>query len=127
MDKKTLRNDLILIGSLLTVAVTALIIVSTTRSVKNVNYANVYVQNEPSFSIDLQEDEEKDYPVYAINSDKLLLTIRRTGHGVRVVSSTCPHKDCIQTGYVDVRDYPIICAYNQVYIIIDKTPVGEIR
>lgn len=127
MDKKTLRNDLILIGSLLLVAVTSFIIVATTRSAKSNNYANVYVQNDVSFSIDLQEDEEKDYPVYAIHSDKVLLTIHRIDHGVKVISSTCPHKDCIQTGYVNVRNKPIICAHNQVYIIIDSKAAGAIR
>ena len=127
MDKKTLRNDLILIGSLLSVAVTALIIVSNLSRPKTYGYANVRVQNEAAFAINLGENEEKDYPVYALNSDKLLLTIRRIDHGVRVISSTCPHKDCIQTGYVNTLNHPIICAYNQVSIVIAGTPEGEVR
>ena len=93
MDKKTLRNDIILIASLLLVAIISLIIVFSLRSNKENKYANVYVQNEVSFSIDLQEDEEKDYPVYAFNSEKVLLTIHRIDHGVKVITSTCPHKD----------------------------------
>ena len=84
-------------------------------------------ENEISFTIDLQEDEEKDYPVYAFNSDKVLLTIHRIDHGVKVSSSTCPHKDCVQTGYVNVTNKPIICAYNQVYIIIETKAAGTIR
>ena len=127
MDKKTLRNDIILIGSLLTVAVTALIIVSTLGRPKTYGYANVRVQNEVAFSINLGENEEKDYPVYALNSEKLLLTIHRVDHGVKVVSSICPHKDCIQTGYVNTFNRPIICAYNQVSVIIAGTPEGEVR
>ena len=127
MDKKTLRNDLILIGSLLLVAVTALIIVSNLSRPKTYGYANVRVQNEAAFAINLGENEEKDYPVYALNSDKLLLTIRRIDHGVRVISSTCPHKDCIQTGYVNTLNRPIICAYNQVSVVIAGTPEGEVR
>ena len=127
MDKKTLRNDLILIGSLLLVAVTALIIVSNLNRPKTYGYANVRVQNEAAFAINLGENEEKDYPVYALNSDKLLLTIRRIDHGVRVISSTCPHKDCIQTGYVNTLNRPIICAYYQVSIVIAGTPEGEVR
>ena len=127
MDKKVLRNDLILIGSLLIVAVTALIIVSTLRQPKTYGYANVRVQNEAAFAINLGENEEKDYPVYALNSEKLLLTIKRIDHGVKVISSTCPHKDCIQTGYVNTFNRPIICAYNQVSIIIAGTSEGEVR
>lgn len=127
MDKKTLRNDLILIGSLLLVAVTALIIVSNLSRPKTYGYANVRVQNEAAFAINLGENEEKDYPVYALNSDKLLLTIHRENHGVKVISSICPHKDCIQTGYVNTFNHPIICAYNQVSIIIAGEPEGEVR
>ena len=127
MDKKKLRNDIILITSLLLVAIISFLVVYFSRSIKNNNYANVYVQNEPSFSINLEENEEKDYPVYSLNGEKVLLTIHRMNHGVKVISSTCPHKDCIQTGFVDTTNQPIICAYNQVYIIIDKTPIGEIR
>lgn len=127
MDKKTLRNDIILIASLLLAAIISLIVVFSLRSKKDNKYANVYVQNEISFTIDLQEDEEKDYPVYAFNSDKVLLTIHRIDHGVKVSSSTCPHKDCVQTGYVNVTNKPIICAYNQVYIIIETKAAGTIR
>ncbi|MBQ6730875.1 MAG: NusG domain II-containing protein [Bacilli bacterium] len=127
MDKKTLRNDIILIASLLLAAIISLIVVFSLRSKKDNKYANVYVQNEISFTIDLQEDEEKDYHVYAFNSDKVLLTIHKIDHGVKVSSSTCPHKDCVQTGYVNVTNKPIICAYNQVYIIIETKAAGTIR
>ena len=127
MGTKSLRNDIILIDSLLLTAIISLILVISLRSNKNNKYANVYVQNEVSFSIDLAEEGEKDYPVYAFNSDKVLLTIRKIDHGVKVLSSTCPHKDCIQTGYVNVTNKPIICAYNQVYIIIDTKAAGVIR
>ena len=127
MGTKSFRNDIILIASLLLTAIISLILVISLRSNKNNKYANVYVQNEVSFSIDLAEEGEKDYPVYAFNSDKVLLTIRKIDHGVKVLSSTCPHKDCIQTGYVNVTNKPIICAYNQVYIIIDTKAAGVIR
>ena len=127
MGTKSLRNDIILIASLLLTAIISLILVISLRSNKNNKYANVYVQNEVSFSIDLAEEGEKDYPVYAFNSDKVLLTVRKIDHGVKVLSSTCPHKDCIQTGYVNVTNKPIICAYNQVYIIIDTKAAGVIR
>ena len=128
MDKKTLRNDIILIGSLLLVAVISLILVLSIRSTKDNRYANVYVQNEPSFAIDLSKKEEKDYPVYAFNSEKVLLTIHTNDKGeVAVTRSTCPHQDCVNMGYVSVTNKPIICAYNQVYIVIENKPCGEIR
>ena len=128
MNKKTIRNDLILIGSLLLVTIISLVLVLSIRSSKDNRYANVYVQNEPSFAIDLSKKEEKDYPVYAFNSEKVLLTIHANDKGaVAVIHSTCPHQDCVNMGYVSVTNKPIICAYHQVYIIIESKPCGEIR
>ena len=128
MNKKTIRNDLILIGSLLLVAIISLVLVLSIRSSKDNKYANVYVQNEPSFAIDLSKKEEKDYPVYAFNSEKVLLTIHTNDKGaVAVIHSTCPHQDCVNMGYVSVTNKPIICAYHQVYLIIESKPCGEIK
>jgi len=128
MDKKTLRNDIILIGSLLLIAVISLVLVLSIRSTKDNKYANVYVQNEPSFAIDLSKKEENDYPVYAFNSEKVLLNIHTNDKGEVCVSySTCPHQDCVNMGYVSVTHKPIICAHHQVYIVIESKPCGEIR
>ena len=54
MDKKTLRNDIILIASLLLVAVISLIFVFSSRQ-KNVTTAKVYVQNELRLTVDLSK------------------------------------------------------------------------
>ena len=64
MDKKTLRNDIILIASLLLVAIISLILVFSSRQT-NKTIANVYVQNEAVLSIDLSKKEEKDYIITA--------------------------------------------------------------
>ena len=58
MDKKTLRNDIILIGSLLVLAVISLVLVLTLKTKKNL-VAKVYVQNEVVEVIDLSKKEEK--------------------------------------------------------------------
>ena len=68
MDKKKLRNDIILIASLLLVAIISLILVISSRQKTKV-FANVYVQNEPVLSIDLSKKEEKDYTVHGIKGD----------------------------------------------------------
>lgn len=117
MDKKKLRNDIILIVSLLLVTIISLIVVISTRS-KASNIANVYVQNELTLSIDLSKKEEKDYE---INGFKGPLTIHTKDGAIAVIKSNCPHQDCVKTGYVNVSNKPIICAYNQVYIVIEGT------
>ena len=38
---------------------------------------------------------------------------------IAVLESNCPHQDCVHMGYVSETNHPIICAYNQVYIVIE--------
>ncbi|MBO4856281.1 MAG: NusG domain II-containing protein [Bacilli bacterium] len=115
MDKKTLRNDLILIGSLLLVAVISLIFVLTLKTKKNLQ-AKVYVQNNVVEVIDLSKKEEKDYYVNGLHG---VVHIHTKNGGIAIVESGCPHQDCVNMGYVYETNRPIICAYNAVYIIIE--------
>ena len=115
MDKKVLRNDLILIGSLLVLAVISLVLVLTLKTKKNL-VAKVYVQNEVVEVIDLSKKEEKDYYVQGLKGE---VHIHTKNGGIAIVESNCPHQDCVNMGYVYETNRPIICAYNAVYIIIE--------
>ena len=115
MDKKTLRNDIILVVSLLLVAIISLIVVLSTRTMTNL-IAKVYVQNDIVETIDLSKKEEKDYTVHGLNGD---LTIHTRDGQICVLKSNCPHQDCVKMGYIGSSNRPIICAYNAVYIVIE--------
>ena len=115
MDKKKLRNDLILIGSLLLVAVISLIFVLIPRNLIHL-VAKIYVQNEVVEVIDLSKREEKDYLVHGLNGD---LHVHTQKGAIAVVQSNCPHQDCVHMGYVSDTNRPIICAYNAVCINIE--------
>ncbi|MBP5574596.1 MAG: NusG domain II-containing protein [Bacilli bacterium] len=115
MDKKTLRNDIILVVSLLLVAIISLIVVLSTRTRTNL-IAKVYVQNDIVETIDLSKKEEKDYTVHGLNGD---LTIHTRDGQICVLKSNCPHQDCVKMGYIGSSNRPIICAYNDVYIVIE--------
>lgn len=115
MDKKVLRNDLILIGSLLVLAVISLVLVLTLKTKKNLQ-AKVYVQNEVVEVIDLSKKEEKDYYVQGLKGQ---VHIHTKNGGIAIVESNCPHHDCVNMGYVYETNRPIICAYNAVYIVIE--------
>ena len=115
MDKKVLRNDLILIGSLLVLAVISLVLVLTLKTKKNL-VAKVYVQNEVVEVIDLSKKEEKDYFVQGLKGQ---VHIHTKNGGIAIVESNCPHQDCVNMGYVYETNRPIICAYNAVYIVIE--------
>ena len=123
MDKKALRNDLILIGSLLLVAIISLVVILSTR-VKDNLVAKVYVQDNIVEVIDLSKKEEKDYTVHGINGD---LTIHTRDGAICVLKSNCPHQDCVNMGYVSVSNRPIICAYNAVYIVIEGNATFDVE
>lgn len=123
MDKKTLRNDLILIGSLLLVAIISLVVILSTR-VKDNLVAKVYVQDNIVEIIDLSKKEEKDYTVHGINGD---LTMHTRDGAICVSKSNCPHQDCVNMGYVNVSNRPIICAYNAVYIVIEGNATFDVE
>ncbi len=123
MDKKTLRNDLILIGSLLLVAVISLIFVLTLRTKDNL-VAKVYVQNDVVEVIDLSKKEEADYYIQGLKGE---VHIHTKDGGVAIVESNCPHQDCVNMGYVYETNRPIICAYNAMCIIIEGQAINDVE
>ena len=114
MDKKkTLRNDIILIVSLLLVAIISLVVVLSSRQ-RNVLTAKVYVQDQLRLTVDLAKNEE-----YIIEGSKGNLIVETKDGAIRVKESNCPHQDCVRMGFVNTSNRPIICAYNATYIIIE--------
>lgn len=122
MDKKKLRNDIILIGSLLLVAVIALVVILCTR-IKNNLVAKVYVQNKVVEVIDLEKKEEQTFKIKGLNG---YVYVHSKYHAVAVTKSDCPHQDCVHMGYVRNTNQPIICAYNAVSVIIEGTTANDV-
>lgn len=121
MDKKKLRNDLILIGSLLLVAVISLVLVLTLRQKTNL-VAKIMVNNNVVEVIDLSKKEDRDIQ---IDGTKGKLVARTHDGAIAIVESNCPHQDCVHMGYVKETNRPIICAYNAVYIVIEGATSGS--
>ena len=115
MDKKVLRNDLILIASLLIIAVISLVVVNVNANRTNL-LATISVQNDVVEKIDLSRNEEKDYYIKGLKGE---VHVHTKDSGIAVVESNCPHQDCVKMGYVKESNRPIICAYNAVYIVIE--------
>ena len=117
MDKKKLRNDLILVGSLLLVAISALITINVISKNKNTSnlIATVSVQNTVVEVIDLSKREDKHYYVEGLHGQ---VHIHTKDGAIAILESNCPHQDCVHMGYVSDTSHPIICAYNAVYITI---------
>lgn len=123
MDKKKLRNDIILIASLLLVAVVSLVLVLSTRVKKNL-VATISVQNNVVEKIDLSKEKDSDY---YINGLKGIVHVHTHEGAIAVVESNCPHQDCVKMGYVKETNKPIICAYNGVYIVINGSSSNDVE
>ena len=121
--KKELRNDLILIASLVVVIIASFLAVFLTRKKSNL-IAKIYVQNELKYTIDLNKAEDREFEVEGAKG-KLLVSIK--DHSIGVIEADCPHQDCVHTGFVKESNRPIICAYNQVYIIIEGDSSYDVR
>ena len=115
MDKTKLRNDLILILSLLLVAAVTLIVLLS-RTQKTNLVAKISVQNDVVETIDLSKNEEADYYIDGLKGK---LHIHTKDGAIAVIESNCPHQDCVHMGYVSESGRPIICAYNAVSIVIE--------
>lgn len=123
MNKKQLRNDIILISSLLALVLTVFIILLCTRKNDHL-VATVKVQNETVLTVNLDEKEEKDYVVKGVHGD---VHIHVKDGAIAVVESNCPHQDCVNLGYISSTGKPIICAYNQVTITIEGDSTYDIE
>lgn len=121
--KKTLRNDLILIGILLALIIGGLLAVLLTRK-KNNLVAKIYVQSQLIQEVDLNTEPDHDF---VIQGAKGKLTVSIKNHSIGVKEADCPHQDCVHMGYVNETNRPIICAYNQVYIIIEGNSTYDVR
>ena len=115
MDKKKLRNDLILVLSLLIIAVISLVVVNVNANRTNL-VATISVQNDVVEKVDLSRNEEKDFYIKGL---KGTVHVHSRDGAIAVIESNCPHQDCVKMGYVSESNHPIICAYNAVYIVID--------
>ena len=123
MDKKKLRNDLILIGSLLLVAVICLVLVLTHRQKDNL-VATICVQNNVVETIDLSKKDDADFYIDGVKGK---LHVHTHDGAIAVLESNCPHQDCVRMGYVSESGHPIICAYNQVSIVIEGGVANDVE
>ena len=121
--KKEHRNDLILICSLIAVIVGGLLAILLTRK-KNNLVAKIFVKNELVQTINLDKTNDTEFE---LEGAKGKLTVQIKDYAIGVKESECPHQDCVNTGFVKETNRPIICAYNQVYIIIEGNSDYDVR
>lgn len=115
MDKKKLRNDIILVVSLLLIAVISLVVINVNANRTNL-VASISVQNNVVEKVDLSRNEEKDFYIKGLKGE---VHVHSKDGAIAIIESNCPHQDCVKMGYIKESNHPIICAYNAVYIVIE--------
>ncbi len=101
-----LRNDLILIGSLVFIAVLGIILFFTLNTKENL-LVQIYYDKEVIYEIDMN-DEQK------IEVNEVVIVITKTG--VYVEDSTCEDKICVHQGIINISGQTITCLPNKVFI-----------
>ncbi len=103
-----LRNDFILIGSLVALAVIGLILCFTLNKNENIK-AYVYYDKEQVAILNLNENQE-----FEINSVVVVVEDQK----VYVRSSACKDKLCVHQGKIEFSGQTITCLPQRVYIKI---------
>lgn len=107
-----LRNDIILIISIVIILVTACLIIYFTS--KKGKYAEIRSGDEVIMKISLDEDKE-----YIVEGKISPVKIIVKNGGVHVEESGCPDKICINMGTISkTNDRPIYCAPNEILIVV---------
>ena len=122
MKQKQIKNDLILIISLLIVFAVSLTVSYLTRTSANL-IATIYVQNSLVKRVNLNGEDQK----FKINGTNGELTVEVLNKKIAVTESNCPHQDCVKIGFVGETNRPIICAYNEVYIKVEGAIINDIE
>ncbi|MFC1863610.1 NusG domain II-containing protein [Thermodesulfobacteriota bacterium] len=67
-------------------------------------------------------DEDRIFSVVGVNG---MLEVEIKEERVRVISSSCPHQICVDTGWISRAYEQIICAPNRVFISVKSDPGKE--
>ena len=80
--------------------------------------ANVYVEGEIVYSVDLNEVETSYEKEITTEYGKNVLLIEKGK--IRVIDADCDGKECINMGYVTDSSTPIVCLPHRLVIKIEK-------
>ena len=86
--------------------------------------ASVHFRNETILTIDLSPSLGTDtFLVHGAHGD---IVIERVGNKIRVKESSCPNQSCVHQGFLDKAGGSIVCAYNEVSVVLSGS-IGEIN
>lgn len=101
-----LRNDLILIGTLLFITILGVILFFTLNTKENL-LVQIYYDKEIVYEIDMDDEQRLE-----VNEVVIIIT----KDGVFVEDSTCEDKICVHQGIINISGQTITCLPNKVFI-----------
>lgn len=107
---KKLRNDIILIASILIIALIGIILLLSLSKRDNLA-AEIYYDDELIMTINLDKEAE-----YIITGDVSDLIIKTDINEIWVSESGCPDLVCVHQGHVKSTASVITCLPNKIYI-----------
>ncbi len=108
-----IRNDIILIAIILTIALAFFLIYFFNR--KDGKKALIYHDDELILEVDLKKDNE-----YSINGDISNMIIVVNNGKIAVKESGCQNQICVNTGSIMYTNEVITCLPNHIYIRINE-------
>lgn len=113
---KKFKNDLILIGSIILLAVLLLIGIYSSGEKDNL-VAYVYHNNEIVLTIDLTSLEEE--TIYIVEGDVHSVTIVASNKGIRISEAGCKDNVCVNQGIINNSAQTITCLPNRIVIKLE--------
>lgn len=110
---KKIRNDIILIGSLLLIAIIGVVLYFSLQKKDNLS-VYIYLDKELIVSADLKKDQE-------ITINTVVIVIEN--ESVYVKSSSCKDKVCVNQGKIQYAGQTITCLPQRVFIQIEGSEV----
>lgn len=116
--------EIVLIGLVFCVSLSCVLYFTLKKAPENLS-ATVSRSNEVILRLDLsKETKERDIEIEGV---KTPMTIRVKHNAICVAKSGCPSQYCVNLHYVSSPSTPIVCAYNQVTILLSGESSGEIE
>ena len=117
--------EIVLIGLVFCMSLSCILYFTLKKAPENLSATVSCPPNELTLRLDLsQETKERDIE---IEGAKTPMTIRVKHNAICVAKSGCPSQYCVNLHYVSSPSTPIVCAYNQVTILLSGESSGEIE
>lgn len=118
-------RDFVIVFGVVICSVTTILVVRAVTS-KNVVSAVIYQQNEALLQIDLSKESDEVRQIKFPKEDvNIVIGVKK--NAICILTSDCPHQDCVNMGWTSSSSQPIICAHYKVSIEITSALVNDVE